>query len=39
VIREGEPSYSYYCRQGDELWARGVDETNGAISVLHFSKL
>jgi hypothetical protein len=38
VVRENGPSYSYYCRQGEEFWARGVDETNGRISVLHFTK-
>lgn len=36
VVRDGEPSYTYYCRQGDEFWARGVDDDR--ITVLHFSK-
>ena len=38
VVRDGNPNYSYYCRQGNDLWTRGVDPDNGRISVLHFLK-
>lgn len=38
VQRDDCPSYSYYCRQGDELWLRGADPNNGRISVLHLTK-
>jgi len=38
VVRDGQPNYSYYCRQGDEFWTRGVDADGGRITVLHFRK-
>jgi hypothetical protein len=38
VVSDGEPNYSYYCRQGDELWSRGVDPDDGRITVLHLRK-
>jgi hypothetical protein len=37
VVSEGCPGYSYYCRQGDELWVRS--NSNGRTSVLHLTKL
>jgi hypothetical protein len=30
VQRDACPSYSYYCRQGDELWLRAADPNTGA---------
>jgi hypothetical protein len=38
VVSDGEPNYSYYCRQGEELWSRGVDPDDGRITVLHLRK-
>jgi hypothetical protein len=38
VVRDGKTNYSYYCRNGDEAWVRGVDQ-NGRVSVSHMTKL
>lgn len=38
VQRDACPSYSYYCRQGDEVWLRAADPNNGRVSVLHLTK-
>jgi len=38
VVSDGEPNYSYYCRQGDEFWTRGVDADDGRITVMHLTK-
>jgi hypothetical protein len=38
VVSGDGPSYSYYCREGDEVWSRGVDANTGRITVLHLSK-
>jgi hypothetical protein len=35
IVRAGVPEYSYYCRQGDTIRLRGVDQ-NGQISVVEF---
>ena len=36
TVRNGQPDYSYYCRQGDEVWARGVS-AQGEIYVFHLT--
>jgi hypothetical protein len=39
ITRDGTPSYSYYCRAGDEVWVRSSDSKNGRITVMHMTKL